>query len=68
MASNHAAILHSVAQSALDKAEILLRTRVVSVESIGQTEQFPKVLIRTEDQEFEFDEVVVTLPLGCLKR
>jgi hypothetical protein len=40
---------------------------VVGVESVG-TEEFPKVLIRTEDQEFEFDEVVVTAPLGCLKR
>jgi Flavin containing amine oxidoreductase len=68
VASSHAAILHSLAESALDNAEIHLRTRVVSVESIGQTEQFPKVLVRSEDRQFEFDAVVVTVPLGCLKR
>jgi hypothetical protein len=66
--SSHKKILHSVAEKALNKAEIFLSTKVIGVESRSDTEKYPKVFVRTDDQVFEFDEVVVTVPLGCLKR
>ena len=47
---------------------MFLSTKVIGVESRSDTEKYPKVLVRTDDQVFEFDEVVVTVPLGCLKR
>lgn len=67
MASNHGKILARVAEKALDNAEIHLSTKVVAVESHNEGES-PRVVIRTNDRTFEFDEVVVTVPLGCLKR
>jgi monoamine oxidase len=57
-----------VAKKALNDAEILLGTEVLSIESIGDTKEIPKVCIRTADQKFELDDVVITVPLGCLKQ
>jgi hypothetical protein len=57
-----------VAKKALNDAEILLGTEVLSIESIADTKETPKICISTADQNFEFDDVVVTVPLGCLKQ
>jgi hypothetical protein len=67
VASNHGEIIQRVAASALKSAEILFNTRAVHVASAG-TNDHPRVIVRTEAQDMEFDEVVVTVPLGCLKR
>lgn len=68
MAGTHARILHSVADKALKKAKIFLGSEVLAIESIGGSEAEPRVQITTAEREFEFDEVVVTVPLGCLKQ
>jgi hypothetical protein len=68
VAGTHGAILQSIAQKALSNADILLNTEVTAIESIQNAEGYPKVLVRTTDKEFDFDEVVVTVPLGCLKK
>lgn len=67
MASNHGRILARVARKALSNAEIYLSTKVAAIESHGGPEN-PRVVVQTNDSVLEFDEVVVTVPLGCLKR
>lgn len=57
-----------MAEKALNNAEVLLGTEVLRIESFGDTAKSPKVRISTADRELEFDEVVVTAPLGCLKQ
>jgi len=49
-------------------ADIHLSKTVTSIEDRNGKDKDPRVLIRTEHCDFEFDEVVVTVPLGCLKR
>ncbi|KAH8585525.1 amine oxidase [Bisporella sp. PMI_857] len=66
--SSHAGILYSVAERASKQADIHQKTKVLGIETIVKEGNCPKVLIKTEDQVLEFDEVVVTAPLGCLKR
>jgi hypothetical protein len=69
VASSHAKILYSVADKALKNAEILLRTKIVSIENTSCIEECRKVRVKTDDEHaFEFDDVVVTIPLGALKR
>lgn len=68
VAESHEAILRRVAESALINADIHLSTTVKSIESKSSKGEDPKVVVRTEDCNFEFDEVVVAVPLGCLKR
>ena len=67
MASNHGKILARVAEKALNNAEIHLSTKVVAIESHNK-KQDPRIVVRTNGRILEFDEVVVTVPLGCLKR
>ena len=67
MASTHNKILARVAEKALKKAEIHLSTKVVAIESHNE-EANPRIVIETDGGMFESDEVVVTVPLGCLKR
>ena len=68
VAGTHSAILQSIAQKALSNAKILLDTEVTSIRSFGNAEAHSKVLVKTADREFEFDDVVITVPLGCLKK
>lgn len=67
MASNHGKILARVAEKALNNAEIHLSTKVAAIESRNKGTH-PKIIVRTNGRDLEFDEVVVTVPLGCLKR
>ena len=57
-----------MAEKSLNNAEVLLGTEVLGIETFGDTEESPKVRIRTADRELEFDEVVFTAPLACLKQ
>ena len=69
MAGTYKAILDRVAQSAVAKATIHLSTRVTSVKSIEEAApDGPRVSVTTENETLEYDEVVITSPLGCLKR
>ena len=67
MASTHKKILARVAEKVLKNAEIHLSTKVVAIESHNE-EANPRIAIKTDGGTFESDEVVVTVPLGCLKR
>ncbi|KAL2269170.1 hypothetical protein VTJ83DRAFT_4016 [Remersonia thermophila] len=67
-AGTYSKVLERVAQPAIDGADIRYQARVVQIrgKSIGQT---GTVQVQTADgQVFEFDEVVVTCPLGWLKQ
>lgn len=58
-----------MARAAIQKATIRLKTRVISIDnSLALPDHDPKVLVSTETDIYEFDEVIVTSPLGCLKQ
>lgn len=65
---SHKAIIHRIAEKTLLKAALHLSTAVKRIESKSRPGEDPKVYVRTKDGNYEFDEVVVTIPLGCLKR
>ncbi|KAK0620682.1 hypothetical protein B0T14DRAFT_433048 [Immersiella caudata] len=74
---NHGPIIQHIAAKVLDRALVSLDTMVISIEN-GPDYDFgggidPKdlrVAVRTENPDaiWEFDEVVVAVPLGCLKK
>lgn len=66
MANTHRKILARVAEKALGNASIHLSTKVVAIESHNEGEN-PRIVIQTDGGVFESDEVVITVPLGCLK-
>lgn len=69
MASTYKAILDRVAQTAVAKATIHLSMKVTSVKPVEKAvPDGPRVSVTTEKETLEFDEVVITSPLGCLKR
>ncbi|MCJ1485702.1 hypothetical protein MMC06_005877 [Schaereria dolodes] len=69
VASTYKAILERVAKIPLAKADVHLSTKVTSIESISDPGRGPRVVVRTaNDSLHEFDEVVLTPPLGWLKR
>lgn len=63
-------ILDAVAAVPLAGADVHLSTKVVGIASYGgQGAGRPRVTVETDaGTTHDFDEVVVTLPLGCLKR
>lgn len=68
VASNYSAILERISRPALERASIKLATKVVAIEA--PTERLPDhpILVVTEDgARLEFDEVVMTTPLGWLQ-
>jgi hypothetical protein len=72
VADTYREILQVVAKAALAKADIRLNTKVVSITAntirgLGH-EHTPKITLVTESGTMEFDEVVITTPLGWLKR
>lgn len=67
VAGTYTKILEYVAKPALEKAEVKLDTRVIGIK--GRKEQGQKVEVKVEGgEEYQFDEVVMTAPLGWLKR
>lgn len=69
MASTFAAILEAIAAIPLEKGNIHLSTKVVGVNTTNKTKDGGKVIVTSEKGEsFEFDEVVMTTPLGWLKK
>ncbi|OQO10015.1 hypothetical protein B0A48_04370 [Cryoendolithus antarcticus] len=68
VAGTYTKILEAVTTPVLKGAEIRLRTRVTGVHSrVGEGTQNP-VIETASGERYEFDEVVVTSPLGWLKR
>ena len=69
LASTYKSILDLIAKGALAEAELKLSTKVTSFKSNAQGRQPPSVTITTAfDDTMTFDEVIVTCPLGWLKR
>ena len=70
MASTYGAILDRIHQECLAKADIILNKQVVKIRSRRSTGKDQQaILIETKDGMIQsFDEVVVTTPLGWLKR
>lgn len=68
VAGTYMKILEHVAKAALEKADIRLKTKVATIISRGEDgRERPGVTVEGGEVE-EFDEVVVTSPLGWLKR
>jgi hypothetical protein len=66
---NHKAMLAEIARIPLEKADIKLGERVVEVLTAEREVQNSQVVLRTEKgNTFSFDEVLMTTPLGFLKR
>lgn len=65
---SHAPIIQHVAAKPLAHADIRLSTLVTSIESTKTDTLDPKVVVRSDGAMFGFDEVVVAVPLGCLKK
>jgi phytoene dehydrogenase-like protein len=67
VAGTYTKILEYVARPALEKAEVKLETKVSAIK--GRKTEGEKVEVQVEGGEkLEFDEVVMTAPLGWLKR
>ncbi|KAF2014943.1 amine oxidase [Aaosphaeria arxii CBS 175.79] len=68
VAGTYHKILNVIAQNALQNAEIQFEKKVASIDSHG-TEEEPAVSVRLDNGEkLNFDEVVMTAPLGWLKK
>ncbi|KAK4698140.1 hypothetical protein P7C71_g11, partial [Lecanoromycetidae sp. Uapishka_2] len=68
-ASTYKAILDLIAREALGKSELHLNTKVISIASTSESTHRPSVNVTTADGTiYDFDEVIVTCPLGWLKR
>jgi hypothetical protein len=62
-------MLADIARIPLDRADIKLGERVVEVLTAERKVQNSQVVLKTEkDEAFSFDEVLMTTPLGFLKR
>lgn len=71
MASTYSAILQHVSEKAVEKAEIRLNQPIVKIDSKlrdGLKAPGEITLTTAAGETFKFDEVVVTCPLGWLKR
>ncbi|EJT76006.1 hypothetical protein GGTG_05931 [Gaeumannomyces tritici R3-111a-1] len=65
----HGKVVQHLAAKVMASADVHLSTKVKSVESIVKKGKDPRILLTTErGLRLRFDEVVVTVPLGCLKR
>lgn len=71
MAGTYSKILHAVAKTAREKANIKLNTVVVGITGDGTDNKQPSHNVTVETlggSKYIFDEVVVTTPLGWLKK
>ncbi|MCJ1396685.1 hypothetical protein MMC18_009577 [Xylographa bjoerkii] len=67
VSNTHQAIINRVAEAVMGLAQIHLSTIVQSVETQHTRSGDGKVFVKTTNGNFKFDEVIVTVPLGCLK-
>lgn len=67
--SNYSGILGVVAKSALAGANVLLGKKVIGVSTPEARDPIRPVIVTTEDgNTYQFDDVVMTTPLGWLKK
>jgi monoamine oxidase len=68
--STYGAILQKIAELPLSSAEIVYNKKVVSIEGSedGRAANRPVILRTADGSMYTFDEVVLTTPLGWLKR
>ncbi|KAL9624394.1 MAG: hypothetical protein Q9160_001356 [Pyrenula sp. 1 TL-2023] len=67
VSKTHQSIIRRTADIATKNADIHLSTIVQSIESRCGLDGLRAVKLKTANRSFDFDEVVVTVPLGCLK-
>ena len=68
VASTYKSILERISQPVMAKATVQKTTKVTSISSSAGHHGDPLVTIDSDQGAQEFDEVVVTVPLGCLKQ
>lgn len=69
VAGTYTEVTKVIAQPARDGANIKLNQTVTKICSINSATEISTIKVETRDgSSFEFDEVVVTIPLGCLKK
>ena len=69
LASTYKTILNEIARSGLAKSQLKLSTKVTSISFNAIQDEDPSATVTTASNEvLRFDEVIVTCPLGWLKR
>ena len=66
VSSTHQQIIKRISEAVVN-ANIHLLTSVEAIVSQEMEKGDKKLIVKTTNGNFEFDEVVVTIPLGCLK-
>ena len=67
VSNTHRAIIDRISEPVLRLAQVHMSTAVHSIDTQPKREQGKKVVLTTTNGFFDFDQVVVTIPLGCLK-
>ncbi|MCJ1475985.1 hypothetical protein MMC13_004649 [Lambiella insularis] len=67
VSNTHQAIINRATDAVTSLVEIHLSTIAKSVETQHTKSRDEKVVVKTTKGNFKFDEVIVTVPLGCLK-
>ena len=67
VSSTHQQIVKNVSETVLSHAIVYLSTCAQAIVSQEKERGDKKVIVETTNGNFTFDEVVVTVPLGCLK-
>ncbi|KAI1802017.1 FAD/NAD(P)-binding domain-containing protein [Daldinia bambusicola] len=66
--SSYSAILGRIAKAAIEQADIILGAKVISIDTLHYNKS-RKVTLKTEvGQGYDFDQVVITTPLGWLQK
>ena len=69
LASTYKSILNAIHSECLSQADIRLNAHVIAIESRPSADGQQAILLRTQDgSKYFFDEVILTTPLGWLKR
>jgi len=67
VSNTHQAIINRAAEAITSHVKIRFSTAVQSVETQHKKRGDGKVTVKTTNGNFDFDDVLVTVPLGCLK-
>ena len=67
LVNSYQAIINNIAKAVKTHAKIHFETAVQRIMSQQHRQQNKRISVTTTNGNFDFDEVVVTVPLGCLK-
>lgn len=67
VSSTHEAIIERVAEAVRSHAKLHVSTIVRGIDTRSKEKGAKKVVVHTTNGNFSFDEVVITVPLGCLQ-